>query len=64
MGEGTRVVLTWPASPDTASGEARAVADERDTPPTPSAPHGPRAGTMTAVALDGALAVPCTRNPL
>ena len=33
VGEGTRVMLTWPASADAASGEARAVADDRDSPP-------------------------------
>ncbi len=44
VGEGTRVILTWPASPEAASGEARAVADDRDRPPisevatTPVAP--------------------------
>jgi signal transduction histidine kinase len=29
-GEGTRVILIWPSSQDTAAGEARAVAEERD----------------------------------
>jgi signal transduction histidine kinase len=33
LGEGTQVVLTWPASPEAASGEAGAVADEPHTPP-------------------------------
>ncbi|MDQ6856203.1 MAG: ATP-binding protein [Candidatus Dormibacteraeota bacterium] len=33
VGAGTRVILTWPASPDAASGEARSVADEEKPPP-------------------------------
>jgi signal transduction histidine kinase len=32
VGEGTRFILTWPASPAAASGEARSVADERAPP--------------------------------
>jgi hypothetical protein len=29
-GEGTRVILIWPASPEAAAGEARAVAEEAE----------------------------------
>ncbi|MDQ6847726.1 MAG: ATP-binding protein [Candidatus Dormibacteraeota bacterium] len=32
LGEGTRVILSWPATPDAAAGEARAVADDRPKP--------------------------------
>ncbi len=32
LGEGTRVILSWPASPEAAAGEARAVADDRPKP--------------------------------
>jgi signal transduction histidine kinase len=32
LGEGTRVLLTWPVTPSAAAGEAKAVADARDTP--------------------------------
>jgi signal transduction histidine kinase len=39
VGEGTRVILTWPASPSAASGEARSVAEERETPPSETPPR-------------------------
>ncbi len=48
VGEGTRVVLRWPERAGAAEVPRCLV----------------RAGTMKAVALGGALAVPCTRNPL
>jgi len=32
LGEGTRVILSWPASPEAAAGEARAVVDDRPKP--------------------------------
>ena len=35
LSQGTRVMLIWPASPDAAAGEARAVADERPKPARP-----------------------------
>ena len=51
-GGGTRVVLRWPESDE----------GTRDRGTAPGSIFG--AGTMSAVALGGALAVPCTRNPL
>ena len=53
VGSGTRVSLRWPAPGAVAAG----AAGKRTG-------GVPRAGTMTVVALGGALAVPCTRNPL
>ena len=63
-GRAPRVILLWPGSPVAAAGaRARRGGTGSIVARRSACPPG-RAGTMTSVALDGALAVPCTRNPL